>query len=166
MEVMKGYHLTQVKNLYGEDGIGAKGLIPQCGERSRSVGDNREVICFTANYYTLKVWWLFLYHKLNPNELCVLTFDVPKEKTKRSNTEFTIDYILPPDHINVASFYNKDTCEVIPFYLFQEGKTINLGWGLDEKAFDHMLELRYAIHPDYRGYHYRRQQIFLFLSFQ
>ena len=38
---MRVYHLTKKENLFGEYGIINKGLIPQCGERSMSIKDNR-----------------------------------------------------------------------------------------------------------------------------
>ena len=121
---MKAYHLTEVCNLYCENGIIEKGLIPQCGERSQKIGDNRIVVCFTNDYYTLKVWHLYLYPRVHPLELCVLTFDIPESEAMnwQNETEFATEFQILPENISFANFYDKDTGEEIPFYYLEEGK--------------------------------------------
>lgn len=120
---MKAFHLTKIENLYGKEGICAKGLIPTCGERSKSIGDTRCVISFTSKYYTLPIWWLYLYPETDPNELCVLSFDIDKKRCIKhiNDTEFyTYDYI-PSENINIANFYDKRTMKKIPFIYLNEG---------------------------------------------
>ena len=113
---MKCFHLTKIENLYGEEGICSKGLISTCGERSKKIGDNRSVISFTSKYYTLPVWWLYLYPKTEPEELCVLTFNIDEEDCINhiNSTEFYTNKCIPPENINIASFYDKKTMEQIP----------------------------------------------------
>ena len=77
---MIGYHLTKVENLLGENGIAKKGIIPQCGERSLSVKDERITICFTDNYYNLSFWREELYPMTPDEELCVLAFEENKKE--------------------------------------------------------------------------------------
>ena len=121
---IRGFHLTKKENLYGENGICSKGLIPTCGERSKSIGDGRCVISFSSKYYTLPVWMIYLYPKVDPSDLCVLSFEIDKKDCVKhiNNTEFYTYNCIPPEKISIVSFYDKRTLEEIPFqYLQKDG---------------------------------------------
>lgn len=122
---MRGYHLTKKSNLYGETGIIKRGLIPQCGERSKSINDKRIVVCFTDDYYTLPVWALHLYPKVDWSDLCVLTFDIPEEQTAnyKNECEFETPYPIFPDNISIAHFIKKESLDEVPFYFLQRDDT-------------------------------------------
>lgn len=121
---MQVFHLTKLENLYGENGICSKGLIPFCGERSKRIGDTRQVVSFTSKYYTLPIWWLYLYPKTNPNELCVLSFYIDKKDCINhiNKSEFYTYNSIPPEKISLVYFYDKKTMDEIPFvYLEKNG---------------------------------------------
>ena len=119
---MKAFHLTRIENLYVEDGICSKGLVPICGERSKNIGDTRSVVSFTSKYHTLPVWWIYLYPKVNPSELCVLSFDIAKKDCINhiNKTEFFTYDTISPEKINLVHFYDKKTMEEIPFYFLEK----------------------------------------------
>ena len=119
---MKAYHLTKIKNLYGEDGICSKGLIPMNGERSQSIKDNRCVLSFSSVYYSLPIWYSYLYRYVNPNELCVLSFNIDKKDCTNhiNKTEFYTYKTISPKKINIVTFYDEKTLEEIPFYLLDK----------------------------------------------
>ena len=133
---MRVYHLTKKENLFGDTGIINHGLIPQCGERSKSINDNRVGVSFTNNYDTLKVWWIYLYPDTNVNDLCVLSFDIDKKDCKKTEnkTEFYTTKTIYPDEISIPSFYNKRTNEEIPFYLLDSKAYDDYGWGEKPKT--------------------------------
>lgn len=119
---IRAFHLTKKENIYGENGICSKGLIPTCGERSRSIGDKRSVVSFSSNYYTSPVWMIYLYPGVDPSDLCVLSFEIDKKDCINhiNDTEFFTYNTIPPEKINIVSFYDKKTLEEIPFYHLQE----------------------------------------------
>lgn len=125
------YHLTKKENLYGDTGIASLGLIPQCGIRSKSINDSRIGVSFTNNYYTLKVWWIYLYPHTNIEDLCVLSFDIDKKDCKgtQNKTEFFVNKIIPAEKISIASFYNKKTNEEIPFHKLGVQAYNDYNWG-------------------------------------
>ncbi|MCL2586830.1 MAG: hypothetical protein FWE31_01170 [Firmicutes bacterium] len=51
-----GYHLTEKKNLFGDDGIAQAGLIPKLGGRSQSVNDDRKAIFISSMLKAIVVW--------------------------------------------------------------------------------------------------------------
>ena len=133
---MRVYHLTKKENLFGEYGIINEGLIPQCGERSSSIKDNRVGVSFTNNYDTLKVWWIYLYPNINVNDLCVLSFDIDKKDCQKTvnKTEFYTTKTIIPNEISIASFYNKITNEEIPFHLLDSQSYDDYEWGEKPKT--------------------------------
>ncbi len=125
------YHLTKKENLYGENGIISKGLIPQNGDRSKMINDNRVAISFTNNFYTLKVWWIYLYPNEELDDLCILTFNIEKKDciNTENKTEFYTTKQILPEKISIATFYNKKTHEEIPFHLLGAKAYNDSGWG-------------------------------------
>ena len=71
-----GYHITERKNI---DSIREKGLIPQCGERSKSVDDNAAVY-FTKCITLIDDWFDLLYPNRDINELLLLRFNLMRRK--------------------------------------------------------------------------------------
>ncbi len=127
---IRAFHLTKKENLYGENGICSKGLIPTCGERSKSIGDSRYVISFSSRYYTLPIWRMYLYPKVDTNDLCVLSFEIDKKDcvNHTNDTEFFTYNSIPPEKINIVNFYDKNTLKEIPFqYLQKNGMKDILG---------------------------------------
>ncbi len=119
---MKLYHITEIKNLFGEDGIAKKGLVPQCGDRSKSIGDTRCAVSLTSSYESLKSWKLYLYPNVKPDDLCILQVDIDKQNIKNyeNKTEFYTNILIPPEKINVVKFYDSITNEPISFlYLYK-----------------------------------------------
>lgn len=113
---MKVFHLTEIKNLYGDDGIIAKGLIPQRGERSQSIDDENYAIYFTTECSNIPTWWENLYPTTSSEELCVLSFDIPEHCCiKINNLEYYTAFTIPPKRINIASFFDLNTHEEVPF---------------------------------------------------
>lgn len=127
---MKAFHLTKIENLYGENGIIAKGLIPSNGNRSQSIKDENCAVYFSSSYYTMPTWWLYLYPKDQPQELCVLTFDIPDDHcVKKQETEYyTFDHI-PPEAISAVHFYHGITNEEVQFIYLQKDNLYYGEWG-------------------------------------
>ena len=118
------FHLTKKENLYGEKGICYNGLIPTCGERSRSIGDMRSVVSFSSKYYTLPVWMIYLYPGVDTNDLCVLSFEMDRKDCFNhiNDTEFFTYNSMPPEKINIVNFYDKKTLKEIPFQYLQKNR--------------------------------------------
>lgn len=119
---MMGYHLTKIENLLGENGIAKKGLLPQCGERSIHIGDNRCVVCFTNDYYYLPFWKEELYKDTPLEELCVLTFHSDRNECEKNYREFSTTDKIPPEEIFVTTFYDRDTLEEINLNQLEENR--------------------------------------------
>ena len=128
---MKAFHLTKIENLYGEDGIIAKGLVLNIGDRSKSIDDENSAIYFTSSYFDLPAWWLYLYPKVKPQELCVLTFDIPDNCCiKKQECEYYTYNKIPPEDIKIVSFFHGITNEEVPFiYLKQDSLYYGNEWG-------------------------------------
>ena len=122
---MDGYHLTRVENLFGEEGIASKGLIPQRGARSTMIGDKRVVLCFTDDYYNLPFWKEVLYQSTPVEELCVLIFNIDEKDCLKNYKEFATKLVIPPQEISIASFWFELQKE-IPFYNLDEHYLFNI----------------------------------------
>ena len=131
---MKAFHLTKIENLYGENGIITKGLVPTCGERSKSIGDENCAIYFSSSYFSLPAWWLYLYPNVSLQELCVLTFDVPDNCCiKKQEKEYYTYTSIPPENINIVKFYHGITKEEVSFIYLQQD-TLYYGYDWASKS--------------------------------
>ena len=86
------YHITTVDNM---NGICDKGLLPLCGERSKSVGDDSIGIHFSDSLTSIIEDWMdMLYENKDKNSLEVLRFNLKGLKWK---TNYMGDYYVPGD---------------------------------------------------------------------
>lgn len=132
---MEGYHITKIENLYGKDGIIRRGLIPQCGERSRTINDSRIGISFTNDFYTLPVWRFYLYPRELIPQLCVLSFQIDDSICFNhiNKTEFITHNLITPDDIFLTYFFDKKTGKEIPFTHLDRDAVRWLDWINNEK---------------------------------
>lgn len=138
---MKAFHLTKIENLYGDDGIISIGLVPKNGDRSKSINDMNEAIYFSSSYYTIRDWWLYLYPKLDPRDLCVLTFDIPDEYCiEKQKTEYYTSQAIPPEDISIVRFFNEIDDEEVLFTHLQKNSLDYGDWGSKPKLITYRLE--------------------------
>lgn len=71
------YHITETSNI---DGIRENGLIPFCGDRSRSVGDTIKAIYFLDYPYNIEEWVDLLFEDSDKNNLELLRFNLKRRK--------------------------------------------------------------------------------------
>lgn len=93
---LRGYHITTADQL---ENIKNKGLLPKCGERSKSIGDNQEAIYFFPTLILIKDWVKVLYEKKDREFLELLRFNLKTINFVARDIEFsdfyTTDSITP-----------------------------------------------------------------------
>ena len=138
---MKAFHLTEIKNLYGENGIIEKGLIPKNGDRSKRINDYNKAVYFSSTYYTMPVWCLHLYSRSQSENLCVLTFDIDDDDcVEVQNTEYYTQNIIQPEDIRIVHFYHGITKEEIPFIYLRQDEVYGDSWGAEGIALTYILD--------------------------
>ncbi len=100
------YHLTKKEYMKG---IIEKGLIPQVGDRSESIGDDIKGIFFFDWMECYDFWVTALYSDICKNELELLRFNLKNRKWFSRNEgirEFYTPNIVLPNEIEYLELYN------------------------------------------------------------
>lgn len=102
------YHLTKKEYM---DGIIEKGLVPQIGDRSKSVGDNIKGVFFFDSMYDYDFWLTALYNDIGEDELELLRFNLKNRKWFSKNQyigDFYTPNVVLPNKIEYLELYNID----------------------------------------------------------
>ena len=112
-----------------------KGLLPKCGERSKSINDTRVGVCFTNDFYTLPVWYMHLYSHSEKSDLCVLSFQIDDSLCVNhvNKTEFITYKAIKPENIYLTSFLDQKTKEEIAFTHLSKDAVRWVSWCTSEK---------------------------------
>lgn len=93
------YHLTDKMNM---ENIINDGLIPKCGDRSKSVGDTRKAIYFFDSLYSIVDWIDKLYENKDIYKLELLRFNLKRRRWYSQNREigdFYLPYAVPREKL-------------------------------------------------------------------
>lgn len=116
------YHITKKEYM---ESIIKKGLIPQIGDRSKSVGDDIKGVFFFDCMEDYDFWLTVLYNAICEDELELLRFNLKNRKWFSRNKyigDFYTPNIVLPNKIEYLELYNVDygfTNSLL--YLYDEG---------------------------------------------
>ena len=109
------FHITTTDNM---EKICKEGLLPLCGERSKSVGDNIEGIFFFDYLGSAPDWMDALYEDKDVNELELLKFNLKHRKWLKQNcNEFYLTDRVAPQEIQYLRIYDKAKKMYLPLNL-------------------------------------------------
>ena len=109
-----GYHITEKKNM---ESIITNGLIPMCGERSQSVGDENVAICFAQGLHQINEWIDILNYDKDIWSLELLRFNLNRRKWYISSCDYSDCYLkesVDPEYIEFGVITDSITGDVLP----------------------------------------------------
>lgn len=119
------YHVTDKKNLAS---IAMHGLLPKCGDRSKSIGDTRKAIYFFDCLESVYDWAEWLYEDKNIEDLALLRFNLKRRKWHIQNIhegDFYLDNKVDKEAIELLYVYDENHV-LVPLNMYLN--RYNLEW--------------------------------------
>ena len=111
----KDHHVFHITNMEAMGNICKQGLKPQCGERSKSIGDETKGIFFFDYLGSACDWIDVLYKNKNIYELELLRFNLKNRKwIKHNNDEFYLLNKVFPEAIEYLRIYDTEKNVYLP----------------------------------------------------